>query len=183
MENRLRTTISAYMKVSSAELNNYVRRDSLDTELKDYVKEAPDDGFTYARRNKHWIELEDSVVRNLRLICGASTKEQLDGTEIVNLGPAQDVYQEGKDTYTMIVSIPALKEDSYVWVCCSREVVSIGCQVPGSHAIPWIYSQVPATTVRGDDGAYYYCYRTNEQLQKDASWYLIITMKAHKDQA
>lgn len=198
MQNNLSTTIKAYFKLSPSELDNYVKKVDLDTELKDYVKEAPTDGFTYGRRDKQWVELEASAVRNTRLRWGTSIKEIFKSYGVPDYEPEDDVttlpfradlYQSGKDTYIKVLNI-SVPVDSYVWVCCSHKVINIQCQYSGgidgnsggeSIAGIWDYQLIPDKTVTGSDGVPYYCYRTSDMLSAGNNWTLIVEVNAHKE--
>lgn len=181
MQNNLRTTISAYVKLSPSELDKYVKRADLDTELADYVKEAPADGFTYGRKDKQWVELEASAVRNIRIRWGTSKKPVLDGEDIVGeLISRDDIYQEGADVYTKTMTIN-VAEDSYVWFCCSRRILAIYCELSEGYMGPWDYQLIPDGTVMGTDGVAYYCYRTESMLSAGHSWKTLVKIKAHRD--
>ncbi len=190
MQNNLVTTIKAYYKLSPDELSNYVRKSDLSTELENYVKEAPTDGFTYGRRDKQWVELEASAVRNIRLRWGTSRNAVLNNDSIVSLENRKDLdtqyYKEGDDVFTYMptVSVP---EDSYVWLCCSRKIVGVKCEIGEGYLGPWDYKLVPgadtpdSSTVIGADGLPYYCYRTDSMLSAGHTWKLFVEIKVHKE--
>ena len=186
MHSNLNTTIKAYFKLSPSELDNYVRKTDLESELGEYVKEAPTDGFTYGRRDKQWVELEASAVRNLRLRWGTADKEVLNGDDIVSLEKRADMYQEGKDTYVKILTIPVV-QDSYIWLCCSRKIVGVECELSEGYMGPWDYQLIKgkdtpdSNTVLGADGVPYYCYRTTDKLSAGHTWTILVTMNAHRE--
>lgn len=199
MRNNLHTTIKAYTKISPSLFENYVKTEDLNKQLADYVKEAPTDGFTYGRRNKEWVELEASAVRNVRLRWGTSKKEKfisygeegyLPEDDVTLLPYRTDIYKEGQKVYTKILTIP-VAEDSYVWVCCSHKILRIQCELngeldgkpggPSAIAEVWDYSMIPDTTVTGSDGVPYYCYRTNDMLGAGHTWILVLEINAHKE--
>ena len=53
----LKMTLKAYQKVSPSILSDYVTKTELNTQLEDYVTEAPNDNKEYARKNKGWVEI------------------------------------------------------------------------------------------------------------------------------
>ena len=187
MQNNLHTTIKAYVKLSPSVLSNYVETEDLKKQLQDYVKEAPTDGFTYGRRNKEWVELEATAVRNVRLRWGTSLKEtfalvegQTGSDDITNLEFRQDIYKEGQDKYIIRKSLP-ITSRGYGWVCCSHKILSIQCDLGGGYMGPWDYEPIPEETVTGADGIPYYCYRTVDILSAGYSWELLIEINAHKE--
>ncbi len=182
MQNNLHTTIKAYVKLSPSVLSNYVESEDLKKQLQDYVKEAPTDGFTYGRRNKEWVELEATAVRNVRLRWGTSIKEIFTSgsDDITNLEFRQDIYKEGQDKYVLRKSLP-VTSNSYGWICCSHKILSIQCKLGEGYMGPWDSELTPKETVMGADGVPYYCYRTVDKLGSGHSWELLIEIDAHKE--
>ena len=81
---KLKTTLRAYKKVSPSILEDYVKKEDLETTLENYVTEAPTDGKIYGRKDKAWIALKEAAALSENMVFyGSNNQLQIDTEEEV----------------------------------------------------------------------------------------------------
>lgn len=167
----LKTTLTAYPKLSSSLLSNYVTKDELDNELGSnyltktqirdmYVPEVEDvdSDNVYARNGKDrkWVQLrKESVATDIEVYFGANTQTQMDSVEEIKA--LQEHVTINKDEKTFMLEY-LQQSNGILWICTTRPV----------RAIQWSgylwgdYSKQKDDVVDGEEA--YYCYRSNEVL-------------------
>lgn len=124
MQMNLKTTITAYPKLSPSILNNY-------------VAEAPIDGKTYARRNGQWVDILPSDILVLT------------GYSHFNIITSNPMFDSEDTDY-----IFDLKDIQYNSLNIATKKETINIEIPkDDHGYCWICSTVPLNSITVDFGA------------------------------
>ena len=179
--NNLRATVRAYSKVKGSSLDNYATKEelgnvessfkeeldsvesslsnSLDT-LRDYsestyIKDVIDDGKTYARKDKNWVEIISNVILiysgfDSHEIIDVDDADYVSALEITDLSNYDEVPIDSR-TFTFEQE---LEEDGKCfWFCSSMPILGMT-----SSGLPAAYTKVGEEKV---NGVVFFCYRTD----------------------
>ena len=118
----LKTTLTAYPKLSSSILKDYVTKEELDTTLQNYVEEAPVDSNPYARKDEQWVELNKlTLLNDISLAYGVSNL-----VELQKLSDTESFDKVVLDKHTSSYNLTYNQQSSgYFWIVCNRKISNI----------------------------------------------------------
>lgn len=129
-------------------------------ELKEYsdnkfITDANNDGVTYARKNKEWVEVESNVVS---IFTGFSYYETIDGddsdlVESLDISTLSERIERPIESTTFDFSGVLEEDGKCFWFCSTKPIIGMS-----SSGLPTPYTKVGI--VRVDDKEYF-CYRTD----------------------
>lgn len=157
---KLKTTLRAYKKVSPSILEDYVKKEDLETTLENYVTEAPTDGKIYGRKDKAWIALKEAVALSENMVFyGSNNQLQIDTEEeIFNLDNYATM-AAGATSYTVNYN---QAENGYLWIVCTAPIKSI---LWGAMGLIADYVEQQAQIIsKADPNISYWCYRIRDEL-------------------
>lgn len=162
----VKTTITAYPKLSPGLLSNY-------------VQEAPVDGKTYARKDEKWVEIRPS---NIHFYYGTTDTFSITSDQILTFKEYTPEL-EFKDQSVVVevqTQYPTVGGDvaggSVVWFCANTKIASITQNDVGN----WPIDYVPQVGVLDVDGTQYYCYHTTTALVPN-KWKFTVTFDIDTD--
>lgn len=162
----LKTTLTAYPKLSSSLLKDYATKDELRTEIENtradiienYVPEVSDreSDKVYARNGKDrkWVEVKDSaVIKDTFIYFGSNNLNKITSfDQIKSLTQDKCSYEEKTYTITYNQTSPGR-----FWICTTTPILYIQW---GSFAAWTGYSRQTVDII--EDGTIYYCYYSDE---------------------
>ena len=167
----LKTTLSAYPKLSSSILKDYATREELLTQINDtkqyvdtnYVPEVADktSNKAYARNGKErkWVELKESaLLSDIIIYFGSNDLDELispDQIQDLNFGMCS--YKD--TTYTITYD---QKETGRLWICTTAPLDHISW---GPFATWTGYTKQPANIEYNDK--IFYCYKSDDLLTEN----------------
>lgn len=142
----LKTTITAYPKVSPSVLAGY-------------VTEAPVDGKTYARKDAQWVEIRPA---DLMLYYGASKNSVMTVGGLLALERQKLDYKSQAVNISFASTATQKEGGSYLWFCCSAPIVSILQADVANICIDYkLVNKIAVARDNNTESTIVYCYRTN----------------------
>lgn len=150
----IKTTLTAYPKLSPSLLSNYVTKDDLSSQLSSYVTEAPVNQGVYARQNEQWVELNnDTLYNTVKLYVGESSLDTL--TSDADISSFSYVLLNNNiQTYSVSYTQHV---QQYYWIVTSRQILSVELN---NQQIEF-YTQ--PNNITDADSTSLYCYRMPQQ--------------------
>ena len=158
----VKTTITAYPKLSPGLLSNY-------------VQEAPVDGKTYARKDEKWVEIRPA---NIHFYYGTTDSFSITSDQILSLTK----YTPELEFKDQAVDVEVQTEDldgtggSVAWFCTSAKIASVTQNDIGNWPIDYVLQE----GVLDVDGIQYYCYHTTTALVPN-KWKFTVTFDIDTD--
>lgn len=156
----VKTTITAYPKLSPGLLSNY-------------VQEAPVDGKTYARKDEKWVEIRPA---NIHFYYGITDSYSITSDQILSLtkyAPELEFKDQAVDVEVQTEDLLHFNDEtggSVVWFCASSKIASITQNDMGNLPIDYVLQEV----VLDVNSIQYYCYYTPMAL-KSGRWKFTVT--------